>query len=319
MEGSPRISRLRLHRSVGFPEETLFGDPARLLHSFSRLGLWAKGLTAAIRAGEISADEVAKQLELLGEFGDFAFDRWCAVSSSSGAFDSILREQLIPDFCSKPTRGFGPDAYTTNGISVSSIDAQDFCRAWDGGLLTHLGGGRYRAPASGSPEQFFWSGPKHAVPRKFTLWHEPVITMATLARLHWDLGWPKELLGTQSKDGAFDVFALNLEKTGEQIAGEVKRTVSEVETLLTYMREFGSAPNAVQPASGRGRNAYRKVAGLRARKAPVFWAIGPAGYSKVFRIVYQVSGELTLEPADAEVLSFDYRSTEMRQRRQAKS
>jgi hypothetical protein len=49
-----------------------------------------------------------------------------------------------------------------------------------------------------------------------------------LARLHFDFRWPKELLGCQSKDWAFDLIATLPGKRVEHIACEVKKSSAEL-------------------------------------------------------------------------------------------
>jgi hypothetical protein len=178
-------------------------------------------------------------------------------------------------------------------------------KAWHGGLISPVGRGLYRAICSAAGEQFFWEGPKRLEPRSFTLWLEPIITVAALARLHFDFGWPVDLIGTQSIDGAFDIVAFSpFRRANEHIAGEVKKSEAEVEMLLLLMQEFGREPLIVAPTFGRQRNAYKKMAALRARNPPLFWAVGPAGYSRVFKLHY-LNGGLVRFAENPTGLSFD--------------
>ena len=64
----------------------------------------------------------------------------------------------------------------------SEEDARFFLMAIDSSLIEHLGHGRYRAALSSGFEQFFWEGQRVLEPRPFTLWLEPVITVAGLVR-----------------------------------------------------------------------------------------------------------------------------------------
>ncbi|MGI4758089.1 MAG: hypothetical protein ACRYGF_14720 [Janthinobacterium lividum] len=58
--------------------------------------------------------------------------------------------------------------------------------------------------------------------------------MAALARLHCDLGWPKNLLVSQPGNWALDLAALRVDgKT--MIAGEVKKTHKETEDLIKHI------------------------------------------------------------------------------------
>jgi hypothetical protein len=92
---------------------------------------------------------------------------------------------------------------------VSSRDAQDFLRAIDHKVVTVESGGRFRVPQSKSHEVIFWEHSTLVSPRPKTLRLESIITIAAVARLHLDFGWPIESLGMQSEDWAFDFTALN--------------------------------------------------------------------------------------------------------------
>ena len=72
------------------------------------------------------------------------------------------------------------------------------------------------------------------------------------------------------------------------------------------MSAFGADPNAPEPGKSqqKARNAFRKMAALRDRKAPVFWALGPDGYSRVFLPKYLDSGVVELTEASSSALNF---------------
>ena len=91
----------------------------------------------------------------------------------------------------------------------------------------------------------------------------------------------------------------------EHIAGDVKKSVNEVDALILQMRISGTDPQLPMPLSGKSRNAYKKVLGLRTRRAPIFWAIGPAGYNVVFRVEHRPDGTIILMPDDEEILAFE--------------
>ena len=211
------------------------------------------------------------------------------------AFEDRVLSHLLPEFCNDPSRGWGPDGFRGDWGRISDKDAEDFLRGLDSGLVEHVGRGLYRAPRSSASEQFFWTGPRNVEPRPITLWVEPFITVAVLARLHLDLGWPKHLIGTQSKDWAFDVIAYKENNSdSEHIACEVKKSAAELEQLVALMIDLGRNPNADE---GRGPklNAYQKVRGLRARRAPLFWAVGPNTESIAFRVAYGDGDLVTFE------------------------
>ena len=221
------------------------------------------------------------------------------------AFEDRILTDLLPTFCDDPTRAWGSDGFRRDWERVSEADAEDFLRGIDNGLVKHVKRGQYRAPRSCASEQFFWEGPKSVEPRPITLWIEPIITVAVLARLHFDLGWPKDLLGTQSSDWAFDVTAfLPPHFTNEHIACEVKKTTAELDQLLTLMESFGATPDAEQPAKAKELNAFRKVRALRNRKPPVFWAVGPNRSSYVFDVLYGSNEQVILSPASPNSLVY---------------
>nr|WP_166176030.1 hypothetical protein [Altererythrobacter segetis] len=202
-------------------------------------------------------------------------------------FASLLQQELIPDWCADPLREMNSCGFKWGSVRLAASDALDFLRAWNSGLVRRERPGCYRAHRGAALEQFFWDGPKVPVPRSYTLWLEPLISFAALARLHLDFGWPADLIGTQSDDWAFDVVCFRPGSEIEHVAGEVKKSASEIDALINLMVHFGQDPDAPPPPSGRERNAYKKVMALRERRAPVFWALGPAGYGNVFRVGYE--------------------------------
>lgn len=175
--------------------------------------------------------------------------------------------------------------------------------AWNAGLIEHTDRGLYRAAKSGAREQFFWSGLKTPERRSFTLWLEPVITIGGLGRLHFDHRWPREQIGCQSNDYAFDLVTYLPDTSTIYIAGEVKKTDGEIDVLLALMSRFGLDPDAPYPSAGKERNASKKVTSLRTGHAPVFWALGPNGRSEVFQVHYD-GPIIRFEPLDETALSF---------------
>jgi hypothetical protein len=220
------------------------------------------------------------------------------------AFEQVIYGRLIAEFCSHRVRGCDPAGFNRASMLVGPQDAQYFLRAFEGGLVKHQGRGLYRAAASATSEQFFWEGRKAMNPRPFTLWLEPIITVAGVARLHFDYRWPKHLIGTQSADWAFDLVTFMPGQSDEFIAGEVKKTPTEIHQLLKLMQRFGEDPIAGLPRAGKERNAYMKISALRARRPPIFWALGPDGLSKVYRVGYGRGGAVNLIAADESALMF---------------
>lgn len=223
-------------------------------------------------------------------------------------FVEILDQRLVPEFCADVGRQCETSGFRRESIRVAEADARDFVRAWTGGLIRHQRRGLYRAPKSAASEQFFWTGRKLPIPRSFTLWLEPIITVAALARLHWNFGWPAELIGTQSSDWAFDIVGFHLGKDSEYLAGEVKKSAAEIDQLISFMRQFGQDPSVPMPTLPRARNAYKKLLALRRRRASIFWAVGPNEISQLYRIEYGSDGTIKLIRENQDALRYDERA-----------
>jgi hypothetical protein len=227
------------------------------------------------------------------------------MTSARSDFEDLVYNRLIPEFCSDPGRNLDASGFRAESLKISEEDARYFLLAWQAGLIEHQGRGVYRAAQSGANEQFFWEGLRSERPRRFTLWLEPVITVGGLARLHFDFNWPSNLIGCQSKDWAFDVVAMLPGRNGEFIAGEVKKSSQEVDDLLAFMTKFARHPTMEEPNKpAKERNAFKKVSALRARQAPLFWALGPNNDSRVFQVSYQGDGIIDLTSAGHAALQF---------------
>jgi len=222
------------------------------------------------------------------------------------AFKDRVLGDLLPKYCDHPSRGWGSAGFKPDWSKLNESDARDFLRALDANLVQHVGRGQYRAPRSAHKEQFFWTGPKNVTPRPFSLWIEPIIAVAGLARLHFEYGWPGELLGTESSDGAFDLATYSRsDPVNERVACEVKKSTAELDRLVKHMRQF--AADNVQCEASKSKseiNAFRKLNALRDRKAPVFWALGPGQANYVFRMVYGDAGLVALNPSSEHVLYY---------------
>jgi hypothetical protein len=231
------------------------------------------------------------------------------ISGSMNEFDEILFNHLIPEYQSL---GYlkGIDAvFNDKERHFSDADASYFVEAFKNGLINHVGRSRYKAPMSGATEGFFNSGPSTESPRTFYLAQEVIITVGVLARLHLDYGWPKELLGAQSKDWAFDAVAFMPNSVTEHIACEVKKTASEVDKLLMFVNEICDADVMLSDSESRllrpdKLNAYRKVRSLLRNKVPIFWAVGPDGFGQVFEMEYPTEGRVKLNRSDQAVLRY---------------
>ncbi|WP_156256501.1 hypothetical protein [Sandarakinorhabdus oryzae] len=218
-------------------------------------------------------------------------------------FDALIKAQLIPDFCTDEYALIVPDGFDEKSNRVAEADAEDFLRAWETGLASHLGRGRYLFASGRLKEQFFWEGSKEAAPRKFTLWLEPIITLGAIGRLHLDHGWPVSRLRSQSNDGAFDLLAIAANGVDISISGEVKKTEREADQLIELMIEFGQNHSALEPSKGKLQNAFRKVRSLRSNISPILWIIGPDRYERIFQVNYQKDGIIALSETDKKLLS----------------
>jgi hypothetical protein len=206
----------------------------------------------------------------------------------------LVDEWLIP-FCT--TRGYSIDGYDNRGIAkIFESDACDFLQSIDHGLVTHLGG-VFTAPRSRAKEQIFWEGAKKEVPRKITLWLEPIITIGALRRLQRDFGWSGDLLGLQSANWAFDLVAYHPFKTNtEYLMCEVKKSTREIDSLIRLMQTHLNSSSEIEGSlKGAERNAFKKVLSLRASRSHVFWALGPNGYEYVFKIIREPGNSVRLE------------------------
>lgn len=207
-----------------------------------------------------------------------------STSDALAEFTRRIERDLLPTYCR--ARNYSVLGFRPSSIKIAPEDARNFLRALDGGLVEHLGNGRYRLPRSSATEVLFWEGLKAKTPRPIFLWLEPVITLASIARLHFDYGWPTELLGTQPATWAFDLSAsLPRELESEHILGEVKKSSREIEVLLRDMQFFCSNDLPVEPfRTDPRRNAYKKWLRLQQCRSSLFWAIGPGGTSQLFEV-----------------------------------
>lgn len=221
-------------------------------------------------------------------------------------FSKRLLTDWLPVYCNDPKRNYSVEGFKRDSIKVSKKDAQDFMRAIDTKIVTDVGGGRFRMPRSKASEVLFWEGSKTITPRPITLWLEPIITIAAMARLHLDYGWPVELLGMQSEGWAFDlcVFKPNDFKN-EYVAGEIKKCSKEIDSLLANMHKSFSEGNLDNPSVPPERiNAHRKCIGLQRCQAPLFWVLGPGGDSRLFEVTYSFDGEIKLQRTSDDQLYF---------------
>jgi hypothetical protein len=221
-------------------------------------------------------------------------------------FHRYLCEQWLPAYCHDPRRRYSLEGYQCDYRSLAAIDAGNFIYTLSAGIVNDTGGGRYRARRSKANEVIFWEGSRKSVPRTITLWLEPIITIAAVGRLHRDYGWPAELLGLQSKDWAFDLVAYDDSISDRMvIAGEVKKSVRELECMIEYLCAFANDPETVKSVQGAAAvNAARKWLALAAARPPLFWAVGPGNGGELFAITYDMQGPRSFDPLPLSNLAF---------------
>ena len=206
-------------------------------------------------------------------------------------FKLRVTEEWLPAYCSDPRKQYSPDGFKIDSIKLDASDARDCMRAIDAGVVRDVGSGRYLASQGKATEPLFWEGSRDAVPRPITLWLEPAITFAALARLHFDYNWPPELLGNQPTNWAFDLAAHDpMNPDQHRILGEVKKTSKEAENLVLDLVR-ACAENS---SADIRKNSAKKWKGLLLAKPPTLWIIGPAGYSRVFGCTYPSEGTVSL-------------------------
>lgn len=207
-----------------------------------------------------------------------------SLPNAKSLFRARFLDAWLPSYCNAPHRKFSPGGFDQNTLNkVAPSDAYWFLRAIDLGLILEQDG-FFVAPMSKAKEQIVWEGSKNVTPRPLSLWLEPIITIGALARLHEVHGWPKERLGMQSKDYAFDL--LGYSSDGKAIiACEVKKAERELDQLIARMKKFmQERPASSADVESSSINAFRKVQSLVRSPPDVFWAVGPGGHEKVFLV-----------------------------------
>jgi hypothetical protein len=215
-------------------------------------------------------------------------------------FKNRIINEFLPLFCNHPSRGYDINGFTNNFSEIGDSDAKNFLRAIDAGLVGLDEKGKlYKAPRTKEGEQLFWEFDRDAPVRRTSISVEVVITIATISVLHFDYGWPKSDLGTQSLQpfrGAIDVMAhIDTTYPNGYIACEIKKDKPKTDQLIKDVIGLGSRP-AVELQ--RKHNLYttnRKVDALRYWRPPIFWALGPEGYGSVFKMAYAEDGTMAFE------------------------
>jgi hypothetical protein len=217
-----------------------------------------------------------------------------------------LKQEWLPAYCNDPARNYDIAGFRTDAKRVTDVDARDFMRALDHKVVTVDSGGRFRMPRSSVNEVIFWEHPAKVSPRPISLWIEPVITIAAIARLHLDYGWPVECLGMQSVDWAFDFMAFKVDNLEHEfIAGEVKTTTRELDRFLAGLHECCAAgDHDCANANPARKNAHKKWLGLKRSRAQILWALGPDGQNKVFDVLSNKDRTIRLNPATEQRIRF---------------
>lgn len=212
-------------------------------------------------------------------------------------FEHRLTDEWLPLYCNDPARNYAVSGFKGGSRSLARCDAEDFMYSIDAGLVTDIGGGRYRAPRSKATEVLFWEGAKAISPRPITLWLEPIITIAALGRLHRDYGWPGAQLGLQSADWAFDLVAYaNAESEVMAVACEVKKSSRELRHMIKCLHTLAAEPTMVSACEkSPDLNAARKWIALASARPILFWAVGPGGESTLFSVMYDELGPRRFE------------------------
>jgi hypothetical protein len=194
-------------------------------------------------------------------------------------FAQRLYADWLPAYCRDPRRNYDPSGFIAASIKVCEADARDCMAAIDLQVVVDTGGGRFRARRSLTHEVLFWEGFKAIAPRPISLWLEPVITLAALARLHLRYSWPKESLGAQSKDWAFDLAAYGPRDGPPAILGEVKKSSRELQQLKEDLLRLsdGGAPESVRT------NSAKKWQAVVASRPGLVWLVGPNEEAYVYQ------------------------------------
>ncbi|GCL62582.1 hypothetical protein [Pseudaquabacterium pictum] len=211
-----------------------------------------------------------------------------------------VTEDWLKVYCNDMKRSYDPQGFDETSIKVAEADARDCMLAIDHGVVYDLQGGRYRACMSSANEVLFWEGRKDKPIRRITLWQEPVITFAALARLHLTHNWPKEKLGMQTKGWAFDLAAYDKGAIhAPRILGEVKKSSAELKRLRIEL--IGLSDGA--PAESVSINSARKWNALLDTKPNTIWLVGPDEESYIYAYTYSKGG-CTLQEVNSSALAY---------------
>ncbi|RYH31539.1 MAG: hypothetical protein EON54_21265 [Alcaligenaceae bacterium] len=217
-------------------------------------------------------------------------------------FRHRVLEEWLPEYCADPARQYSPEGFRLHSLRLSAMDARDCMRAIDGGVVELTAPGRFKARRGTATEPLFWEGARKTTPRPITFWLEPAITFAALARLHFDYGWPVDLLANQPRTWAFDLAAHNRASPNSyRILGEIKKSESEAERLVQDLKRAGSASTTetILPNSARKWDALVRL------RPSLLWIVGPSGFSKVYRCDFSELSTVRLEESGMDALRYE--------------
>ena len=129
--------------------------------------------------------------------------------------------------------------------------------------------------------------------------------MAAAARLHLNHGWPKDVIGLQSKNWGFDLVAYQSANSDVLLlAGEVKKTERELVKLVSELNILsGNARRNNEELPKVSQNTQKKWNEILLSQPSVFWALGPGASGYVYEISYPNSGVAVLSESDVTALN----------------
>ncbi len=69
------------------------------------------------------------------------------------------------------------------------------------------------------------------------------------------------------------------------------------------MSDYSDKFLEIEPSKGKDKNAYKKVIGIRRSWPSVFWALGPNGYSKTYKVIRSGKLRFSLVEKDDSLLN----------------
>jgi hypothetical protein len=218
-----------------------------------------------------------------------------------------LFHDLLIEFC-RP-RGLDPSLVDYTNEPWSQRDIDDFMSSTE--IFQSVGGGVFRWNRGHSLISLFGHGSKGANPRPPTLARESLTAMGSVAYLHYQLGWPLDLIEVETKGYVFDFAAYQPVSSSEDhmvIAGEAKSSATEAEAWLRLLRACAELPaHALDThANPRAANAHKKRVGLDAERPEYLWLVAP-GFRLWVACSYEGSQIVLASGASEAPVKFDER------------